>query len=50
MIKIYLIIIFVIMGVVSEMDYRDHANTPNYVSKVCAGLHGDYRESKPDCD
>jgi len=47
---IRLIAIFMILGVVSEMDYRDQANTPNYVSKVCAGLHGDYHDSKPDCN
>lgn len=43
------LVILFIFGVVSEMDYRDKANTPNYVANFCAGTWEDYRESKPDC-
>ena len=46
-IKITLLLL--IVAVVSERGNRDHANTPLYVARVCAGTWTDYRESQPDC-
>ena len=47
--SIKITLLLLIIAVVSEMSYRDHANTPLYVARVCAGTWEDYRESKPDC-